>query len=65
MQTLEDNEVDLRCAFEELENEDERMDDMGQDLDAERRAPKLHAFGNADFAQMEAEHQRLNADRPH
>jgi len=65
LETLEDNEVDLRCAFEELENEDERMDDMGQDLDAERRAPKLHAFGNEDFAQMEAEHNRLNADRPH
>lgn len=44
-QLLEDNEVDLRCAFEEIEDEDERQDEMGEDLGAEKRAPKLHAFG--------------------
>merc|ERR1712224_518786 len=55
LEVLEENEVDLRCAFEELENEDERMDDMGEDLGVERRAPKLNAFGAEDFAAMEDE----------
>lgn len=66
LELIEDNEVDLRCAFEELEDEDERMDVMGEDLDGERRAPKLQAFGASDFAEMQAEHDKQHSrETPH
>ena len=53
LQMLEGNEVDLRCAFEELEDEEERQDEMGEDLGSEKRAPKLHAFGTCKNKQHE------------